>query len=149
MLELQTDELNEILIFDKPSGTSILFYYEDITTSERIKYRSELVTGYVKSKDPDTLSNIQIKYAEMKIVGVRDGDLSVKGKPISTNPDKPNYYKDWMKLVKEKAGHLLITFADHLFDSPSMVLKDDKDFFSLKNSVDLKTPGAKKKGKRT
>jgi hypothetical protein len=131
MRELKASDKNEVVIFDKQSGTKILFFYNTPKTTERINYKSELTKAVVENKNDaaKAIADVQLKFALQSICGFAENNFCVDDVAISSNPEKPNYYADWKMYLAENAADLLFTFADIVFDAPNYQIKGDKVFF--------------------
>jgi len=130
MRELRSSDKNEILIFDKQSGTRIKLFYRTPSTSERVQYKSAIINAASKNRlnASDAISNCQLDYAEKFITGFEENNFSVDGNAISSNPASKDYYADWKQFLKDSASDIMFAFVDVVFDAPNYQLKDEVFF---------------------
>lgn len=81
-----------------PLGVNAVIEWRLPTTEEIREYkneymRSQLVKGSDKAKAFDFEQGIKI------VTGIREGDWSDNGKPISSNPDSPDFREDWKAVI--------------------------------------------------
>lgn len=149
MRDLKSSTKNEFIVFDQISGSKVKLFYKTITTEDRLNYNSEIVRTLSKTKDVKDALKIQIDWSEDLITGFREGDFSVDGKPISSDPDSENYYEGWKGLLKETASDLLLLFSKTILGEPGFVVKDDEPNFFSRNLKDTAADGPKKKKSTT
>jgi hypothetical protein len=130
MRELRSTDRNELIIFDKQSGTKIKFFWRTPSTSERVAYKSAIINAAQKHRmDPSgAISDVQLEFGLKFITGFDDNNFSVDDAAISTNPTSPVYYADWKAFLKETASDLVFAFVDIVFDAPNYQLKNDVFF---------------------
>lgn len=114
MLDLAVSNRNKITINDSRSGTQIELTYRNPTTQEEIDYQAKAYKR--KGKKFYVNTGVKIKSALDILTGFRQGDFGIDGKPISSDPESPNYYPEWKDLLVKSATHILIAFATAVFD---------------------------------
>ncbi len=123
--ELKMTDQNKIIVFDKLTGTRLEIYYSTITSTDRIKYKSEILNVLTKSHDLEESINLQLIWAEKKITGFRKGDFTLDGKQISSNSEDVDYYQGWFAVLKETATDILLSIIDTILGEPSYVVRDN------------------------
>ncbi len=118
MLDLDASERNGITINHPASGSKVRLFYRTPTTEERIGYQAEMVQRK-GSKVLDRSAQTRIKYAMSILTGFREGDFGSQGKPISSEPDSPNYLPDWKERIAKTAADVLLVFAHTIFEAAS------------------------------
>lgn len=74
----------------------------------------------------DELIKMQITESMKYLTGVREGDLGVGNKVISTDKKNDNYRKDWKELLYKKAYKILQKYSEILLgDFSTTVVKDE------------------------
>lgn len=121
---------NTLLIQDHLSGSQLEIYYRQPTTQERTNFMNMSVTrknGKVKFQH----SEARLKYGADIMTGFRDGDfeVSVDGvfKPISSDPNSPNYQPDWKDRVKGMAHDIIELLALRVFEASVAVGEPDEE----------------------
>jgi hypothetical protein len=140
----QTDK-NKLVIVDNMSGDKIALFYRMPTTQERINYKASLVKikGNKISKTQATIT--RMAYGEKIITGFQESKENEAGtleggftcidpadgkeKPFASDPESPNYRKDWMELIKSTSSDIFDYLAYHVFESiaQSPVEMDDDE----------------------
>ncbi|MDI9559676.1 MAG: hypothetical protein QM235_00600 [Pseudomonadota bacterium] len=123
MRDLDASAVNKIVINDARSGTEIELYYRNPTTQEEVEYQTKLY----KRKSNKLIMNPKIKLdlGLAILTGFREGDFGVKGKPISSDPESPNYYEDWKGLLARTASDIISTFATVVFEGARVASDTD------------------------
>ena len=125
MLDLNSDP-NIIHIDDPVSGGSVGLYYRTPTTEQLTAYSSKLYKRKGKK-----LMNLAIKTrvetAKEILVGLKEGDFGLNGKPISSDPESPDFHPDWLALLEDNAAHILAAMAFHIFEYSRAVESPDED----------------------
>lgn len=91
---------NVLEINDRLVGDTLEFYYRMPTNAERTQW-DNLVTvrkgsKVVIKKDYQLL---QAKFGAKLLTGFKKGILAKAGKAIASDPNDPDYYKDWLTLI--------------------------------------------------
>lgn len=106
---------NELTLRDAKSGGECTFLYRDLETDDIVEYRSR---AYKKAngKVKVNITQAQIIMALKVITGFKEGFFALKDKAISSDPESPEFYKEWKLLLKRKAPDLLVVFATAIFE---------------------------------
>lgn len=115
MRDLTKTDKNILRIQDAISGSEIELYYRMPTTSEMVSYQAKLI----KRQGRKILLNAfetRLEFGLKIFTGFRDGDFGIDGKPISSDPQNPNYKEDWKGLLKETAADIITTLAFTVFE---------------------------------
>lgn len=129
-LEVSSD--NKATFMDGVSQGEVSLYYSTPTNAQRIAFKSACL-GQKGGQVKDTSTAAQLSFGAKILTGIEDGDFTIGGKPISSDPDSENYEPAWKKLVLTTAGDLVQSLALVAFSS--IVLKyDDKDESDEENS---------------
>jgi phenylpropionate dioxygenase-like ring-hydroxylating dioxygenase large terminal subunit len=123
--ELKLTDQNRIIVFDKLSGTRLEVYYRTVTSTDRIKYKSEILNLLTKSHDIEETINLQLIWAEKIITGFKKGDFTLEGKPISSDSTDSAYYQGWLAVLRETATDILLSIVETLLGEPSFVVRDN------------------------
>ena len=122
-LILEKSDRNE-LKFDYEGG-SVVLYYSDPTTKQRIAY-SNSVTRRKGRKIINDLAATRLAGGKAICTGIREGDLAVpadneKGYSlISSDPQSPDYRKDWKELLVKHQADFLMLLGAHAFENTSV-----------------------------
>lgn len=121
---------NILWVQDIVSGDKLGVKYRMPEPEELISYRN----GGTKRKGKKIVSCIgetRLRYGEKILTGIVDGSFEKKkdGKwvPLSSDPDSPDYDKDWKKHVVEMAPDIIETLAVTIFDGSNQVDDSDDD----------------------
>ncbi len=115
MRDLTKSDKNKIIIHDTRSGSDIELYYRNPTTEEEIAYHNKLL----KRQGRKMVLNIfetRLEIGLKILTGFREGDFGLNGKPISSDPQSPNYCENWKELLKENAADIITAFAYAVFE---------------------------------
>lgn len=118
---------NEMVISDAISGTEITVYYRTPTMQERTAWLASLFDREgTEVKDKSVETNIHWGREIMTgfangCFGIPDGDNDVK--PISSDPDSPDYRADWKDLLVEFAPEFVEFFARRVFEGNRQLFK--------------------------
>lgn len=107
---------NELTIRDAKTGGECTLFYRDIETSDLVEYRSISYKKQTGGKVKVNITKAQLHMALKIITGFKEGYFSLKGKAISSDPNRPGYYKEWKSLLKRKAPELLVVLALQVFE---------------------------------
>jgi hypothetical protein len=127
MRDLTKTDKNILKIHDGRSDTDIELYYRNPTTQEEVAYQSKLFRRQGKK----LLINAYETRLEMGLkilTGFREGAFGISGKPISSDPQSPEYRKDWKELLKENASDIITALAFQIFESARVDTGMDIDF---------------------
>lgn len=126
MLDLELSDKNLMVIADERLGVKLGLFYKDPLTTELIKYKSKITKLIIDKATSEELIEFQINYAMQFLTGVREGELSIGKKVISTDEKKKNYNKDWKELLYKKAFKIVHKFAETLLgDYSTYVIKEN------------------------
>lgn len=115
MRELTRSEKNTLTVLDTRSGSEIELYYRNPTSREEALYNTRLV----KKKGAKIVIrsfDVREEFGLKILTGFRTGDFGVDGKPISSDPNDPNYRDDWKRIVAEGASDIVRTLALTVFE---------------------------------
>jgi len=115
MRDLQRSERNRVAFRDTASDTKIVIYYATPTTSQIRAYRKATIRRkggkvVVATFDPGLKFGLEI------ITAFDDGCFGHAGKPISCDPNSPDYREDWKQLLAETASDIVTMVAQVAFD---------------------------------
>jgi len=116
-------------IYSPVSGETKEFYYRIPTTEELTEYSSNLFKRKGRKMQNKAIET-RIRMAKKILTGFHDGDFGINKKPISSDPDSPDYYPQWLRLLEEGNPGLLSAFAFHVFEgakADEMPEEDDDD----------------------
>ena len=123
MRDLDVSATNKIVISDARSGTEIELYYRNPTTQEEVEYQSKL---YKRKGNKLILHpKVKVDLGLAILTGFREGDFGVAGKPISSDPESPNYRKDWKDLLGRMASDIISTFATVVYEGARVASDTD------------------------
>lgn len=122
---------NKAIIRDGISNSEIELSYRTPTTSELQRFYTNSITRKGGKSTPNAVA-ARVAFALDIATGIRDGDFGIEGKPISSDPQSPDYYSDWKKVLAEKAPDILdafvfATFEAARFQSPAEIAKDETE----------------------
>lgn len=115
MRELNRSERNTLTIQDTRSGTEIELYYRNPTSREEALFQAKVVKRKgtkVVLKSFDT----RLEFGLKVLTGFREGDFGIDGKPISSDPDSPNYREDWKNILADGAADIIRTVGMTVFE---------------------------------
>ena len=123
--ELKRSDNNKLRIADTRSGSEIMLFYRNPTTDEEVSYRDGLFTLQGKKTVYKPYES-RLALGQKIVTGFREGDFSVDGKPLSSDPTSPSYYADWKQLLVDTASDLLMALATAVFEG-ALLVEDGKD----------------------
>jgi hypothetical protein len=121
ILESNKDNILEF----QHAGGSVALYYSDPTTKQRIAYSNRIVKRK-GNKIKNELAATRLAGGNAICTGMREGDFAIPAaneagfKLISSNPESPDYRKDWKKLLHEYQGDYLMLLGAHVFEGASI-----------------------------
>lgn len=134
MRDLEVSEKNELVIDDTISGSKITLFYRQPETEERVRYQQNLW----ERKGKKVLVNAEMRLGMgLKIMtGFKDGDFGYAKKPISCDPNSPNYRADWKELIKKTSADIAIALAVAVFEGigTSTETEDEEEKLPLVSS---------------
>jgi hypothetical protein len=116
---------NIIEIKDAMAGVVHELHYRTPTTSERVKFRTQLFERRGNKIINRALAT-QEKFGALILEGFKKGTISVDGKAIAADPDDPDYYPEWKELMTKAAPELLAVVARVAFDGAEAVHRPDQ-----------------------
>lgn len=119
MRDLKQSDQNTLIIKDAISGTDIELTYRLPLTSERVAYQNRLVSRR-NGKIQVHAVEARIEFGLKILTGFREGDFGFDGKPISADPQSPNYKENWKELVRATAADIINAFAFVVFEGASV-----------------------------
>jgi hypothetical protein len=135
-LELELGKDQVLAIKDINNDTVLHFIFDEPDSDEIIKYRSAITKKSVEAalgnKTNEDVQWVQTEFGLKKIKGLAEGDLTIKGKPVSTDPKSENYYSEWREILKKNFAYLIIRFTEQIFENKCMIVKNEAanaDFF--------------------
>lgn len=111
---------NVIEIKDAIAGVVHELRYRTPTTSERVKFRSQLFERRGNKIVNKALAT-QEKFGAIILSGFKKGTFSMDGQAISSDPDDPDFYPEWKGLIESAAPELLAVVARIAFDGAEAV----------------------------
>jgi len=145
--DIAASEKEEVGIYDQLSGSKIIFYYKTVETSDHLKYRGKVLKLLTATQDTKEVQLFQIDNILEFITGFSEESFERNGKPISSDPQKKNYYEGWKGMLKEKCGDLLLTANSVLFEETNYHIKKNSPL--MMNSGNGKARGPRTKKKNT
>lgn len=120
-----SDEICELTLDDKISGSTLTVYYRLPMPEERISYSNSIVKRKGK-KIITQVGETRLKYGRAILTGIKDGDFSAGKKPLSSNPDSPDYNPAWKSFVEKYAADILMVLAATVFETNEKLDFDDE-----------------------
>jgi hypothetical protein len=118
---------NSVLIRDNLSETDVRLFYRIPTTAERVSYSNESFRrkgGKIINQAVET----RLKYGLKIVTGIRDGDFerSVDNRwlPISSDPNHPDYAKDWKEFLEKYASDLVQLLSLRVFEASAQIAEE-------------------------
>lgn len=130
MRDLTKSDKNKMIINDARSGSEIELYYRNPTTQEEVEYQSKLF----KRQGKKVLINAFGTRLDMGLkilTGFREGDFGIEGKPISSDPQNPDYKENWKDLLKENAADIITAFSFAIFEGARADTGAEIDFETM------------------
>jgi len=115
-----TAKTNIMRITDAIGGGIVELHYRLPTTEERLEYQRACLVqdGDEVRFDP---GQARVDFGLLVLTGIRDGDFAADGKPISSNPDSPDYREDWKILLRATASDLLGALGMAVFEGARLL----------------------------
>jgi len=122
VLEICND--NKLVLEHVKSGRSITLYYRDPTTEEQIAFSNSIVKRENRTIKFDQ-AGVRLRGGLKVCTGIEDGELAISdGKggqiPVSSDPDSPDYRKDWKKILKQYLPDIMMLLGAHVFESTAI-----------------------------
>lgn len=132
---------NSLTIRDAVSGGDVRFFYRTPAPSDMQAYASASIQRkgnkvIVAPVQPKLKAGLDI------MTGVREGDFTYQGKPLSSDPKNENYQAAWKDILKEKAPDLIVLFAATIFDG-SYVRQDKQAEVEIEEAGEEVVPFSK------
>jgi hypothetical protein len=118
-----TNEPNVFKIRDGVSGEVKEFIYRTPTAMDHQAYAAKSL-GLIGNKaviSRKAISEARVEFGLRILIGIKDNQFGMAGKPISSNPESPDYWEDWKELLKQYAPDLISLFAVAVLDGTHMV----------------------------
>ncbi len=123
---------NAIEVLDPVSGDVLTFYHRLPTPREHVLYRAE----QLEREGSDIIQAVfetRLKYGLAILTGVKAGDLTVEGAPLSADPAAPGYRADWRDLLAEAVPEIVTAIAFRVFEGAKVLRSyEDKPAAPLK-----------------
>lgn len=132
LLESCTDNELEFR-YGEADDETLVMYYKDPTTSQRIAYSNALVK-HSGGKIKMNLAHTRLRGGLALITGIREGDLALPDgrgghKLVSSDPSSTDYRKDWKELIKQYRADMLILLGAHVFEQSAITGEKRADEF--------------------
>lgn len=119
--DLQQSDRNEMIIQDAISACTLVLYYRQPTTAERIGFQR---ASWVRKgkKTINRSAEARAQYGAAILTGIREGDFTAgqgaDGKEIfiSSDQSSPVFCPDWKEKVIATAGDLLMLLGMQVFE---------------------------------
>ena len=111
---------NVAMVKDAVGGTIHELFYRTPTTSERVRFRSQLFERK-GNKIINRAFSTQEKFGAIVLEGFKKGSFSVEDKAISSDPGDPDFYDGWKEMIQAAAPELLAVVARIAFDGAEAV----------------------------
>lgn len=131
MPRILSDQPNELRLHDNISGSTIVLFYRTPSAKQQAAYTNGM-TKRVRNELKNCTGEQRQKYGKDILIGFREGDFLMPGKPEDANYDKdgggvrfssntnsPCYDENWKDLVAEFAPDLIEALAIHAFEQTS------------------------------
>jgi hypothetical protein len=115
MRDLKRSDTNRLALTDGVTGEKIVVFYATPQASQVKAYRQ----ASIKRKGDKVVMNTfdpALKYGLEILTGFEEGAFGFDGKPISADPESPNYREDWKALLAETASDIVTIVAAVAFD---------------------------------
>lgn len=109
-------ERNVLEIQDGITGDVHEVWYRMPTNEERAAYQN----GVFERRGQKLRSRIfenRLKFGARIITGFAKGTIGIDGKPISPDPNDPDFRQDWKDLLVRHAGDIVASVAVSVFES--------------------------------
>jgi len=113
-------ENRRVTVLVNIGGNEIEVYAEMPDNDEILQYRRDLV-GKKGRLDPAHITKVQIKWGLRKMVGIREGDILVGGKPLEIDPEGR-----WKEVIREKGAVIAQAVAQALFETPQAEIVEEE-----------------------
>lgn len=106
---------NILKMIDPIEKTEVVFTHRTPETDDRVRF---MVAKFKRDGDRliDRTRSALIDAAASVLTGIRTGDFTIGGQPLSSTPGEEGYREDWKELIKAAAGDLLFLMGHELFD---------------------------------
>jgi hypothetical protein len=115
MRELKSSDKNVLNLNDAMGGGQVALYYRTPTTAERVAFQK----NQIERKGNQIISRtVEARLASglAILTGIRTGDFSYDGVPLSSTPGEEGYRPDWKKLVEQTAADLVLILGQTIFE---------------------------------
>jgi hypothetical protein len=120
MPRILSDQPCNVTFSDNISGDKITVEYRMPTSEERIKYANSQISRH-GGKITSTTGETRQKYGMRILTGIADGSfVKGDGKPLSSNPQSPDYDPAWKAIVIKYASDVISQLAMHVFENALM-----------------------------
>jgi hypothetical protein len=118
-----TNEPNIFKIRDGVSGEVKEFIYRTPTAMEHQAYAAKSLglRGNKAVISRKGIADARVEFGLKILIGIKDDQFGVGGKPISSDPQSPDYREDWKELLKQYAPDLISLFAVDVFDGTKAI----------------------------
>jgi hypothetical protein len=131
MLDLNRQDVFRKIIFDSATGHEVELTHRLPTTSEEVEFQRRTFKGRGrKGFSPEdiarNLAEIRIEFGLRIVTGFKDGDFGVDGRPISSNPESPDFYPEWKNLLRDKAPRIVSALAVAVFEGGRVLSPEEE-----------------------
>lgn len=123
----------KVEVFDSMTGDTHVIRYRAPSNDDIVAYQVALTSGarpgrhLDRKKFAQKLYSTQLNFGSKIITGFEKGSFALGGKPISSDPNDPDYYPDWLPLLIEKAPQIVVAVANAAFGGGSVGYEEDTD----------------------
>ncbi len=131
MFDLSCDRNRFPAVAKNQKGEDVTFdlYYRRPTTEEIISYNSRLF----QKKNGKVINNVVPTRIEMGLrilTGLQDGVFTLNGKPVSSDPNSPDYYPAWKDLLRQALSGTVANFAFRVFEVTQEAQADPEELLA-------------------
>lgn len=133
--ELKTAGIHTITLWDPVEKAEVVFSHRMPGTEERLRY---MVGRYKRqgTKLIDRTRSALIDAAASVLAGIRTGDFTIDGVPLSSTEGEEGYRDDWKELVRDAAGDLLFLMGHELFEGRISLTAEEQQGLEIVGEFD-------------
>ena len=104
-------DYNVVKVRDGISGDEHEFYFRTPTIAEREAYKKSAIKRKGKKIIVEDMVKHRVKFASKILTGFKKGTLATREGLFASDPQDPDYRKDWKSLIADMAPELLEAVA--------------------------------------
>jgi len=119
---------NQMVIWDARSASAIEFHRRILKPEE--EKINQIKIGRSKGK---SMVIACLYFGLQNLLGFREGDFGLGGKPISSDEKSSYFYKRWKPLLKLMASDLIVIFAAEILQEKRLMPRTQKQLWPFKS----------------